>query len=79
MVLVGLPAMILSGLAMSPTVAVGWPWIQALFGGSQSARSIHFLVLCALALFLLVHLAMVVLTGFTRQMRAITIGGRHGA
>jgi thiosulfate reductase cytochrome b subunit len=77
-VLIGLPAMILSGLAMSPTVAVGWPWIQALFGGSQTARSVHFLVLCALTLFVIVHLAMVVLTGFARQMRAITIGGRHG-
>jgi thiosulfate reductase cytochrome b subunit len=77
-VLIGLPLMILSGLAMSPTVAAGWPWIQALFGGSQTARSIHFLVLCALALFLLVHLAMVVLTGFGRQIWAMTIGGRHG-
>jgi len=62
---------------MSPTVAAGWPWIQGLFGGSQTARSVHFLVLCALGLFLLVHLVMVVLTGFGRQMRAMTIGGRH--
>jgi thiosulfate reductase cytochrome b subunit len=76
-VVIGLPLMILSGLAMSPTVAAGWPWIQGLFGGSQTARSVHFLVLCALALFLLVHLAMVVLTGFGRQMRAMTVGGRH--
>jgi thiosulfate reductase cytochrome b subunit len=76
--LIGLPLMILSGLAMSPVVAAGWPWIQALFGGSQTARSIHFLILCALTLFLLVHLLMVVLTGFGRQMRAMTFGGgRH--
>jgi thiosulfate reductase cytochrome b subunit len=77
-VLAGLPLMILSGLGMSPTVAAGWPWIQALFGGSQTARSIHFLVLCALVLFLIIHLVMVALTGFGRQMRAITIGGRDG-
>ena len=76
--LLALPVMILSGLGMSPTVAAGWPWIGALFGGSQSARSIHFLALCALTLFLLVHLAMVVLTGFGRQIRAMTIGGGHG-
>ena len=75
--MVGLPLMILSGLAMSPTVAAGWPWIQGLFGGSQTARSIHFLVLCALTLFLLIHLTMVVLTGFGRQMRAITVGWRR--
>jgi thiosulfate reductase cytochrome b subunit len=75
---IGLPVMILSGLGMSPTVSAGWPWIQALFGGSQTARSIHFLVLCALFLFLLIHLTMVVLTGFGRQMWAMTLGGRHG-
>jgi thiosulfate reductase cytochrome b subunit len=75
--ILGLPLMILSGLAMSPTVASGWPWIQALFGGSQTARSIHFLILCALTLFLLVHLVMVVLTGFGRQLRAMTWGSRH--
>ena len=79
MVLAGLPLMILSGLGMSPTVAAGWPWIQALFGGSQSARSIHFLVLCGLILFLLVHLVMVILTGFGRQMRAMIWGSRHAA
>ena len=37
--------------------------------------TICFLVLCALTLFLLVHLVMVGLTGFRRQMRAITLGG----
>ena len=76
--LAALPLMILSGLAMSPAVAAGWPWIQGAFGGSQTARSIHFLVLCALVLFLLVHLAMVGLTDFGRQMHAMTWGVRHG-
>jgi thiosulfate reductase cytochrome b subunit len=75
---IGLPVMILSGLAMSPVVGSTWGWIPALFGGSQTARSIHFLVLCALALFLLAHLAMTVLTGFGRHMRAMTLGGRRG-
>jgi thiosulfate reductase cytochrome b subunit len=75
---VGLPLMILSGLAMSPVVGASWPRIPALFGGSQTARSVHFLILIALLLFLLIHLTMVVLTGFRRQMRAMTIGGAHG-
>jgi thiosulfate reductase cytochrome b subunit len=74
-VFLALPLIILSGLAMSPAVGAGWPLIPAIFGGSQSARSIHFLLLCALALFLLVHLAMVLLTGFRRQLRAMTLGG----
>ncbi|MBW8815183.1 MAG: cytochrome b/b6 domain-containing protein [Caulobacterales bacterium] len=76
--LVALPVMILSGLAMSPTVGAAWPWLPTIMGGSQSARSIHFLLLCALILFLLVHLAMVVLTGAGAQLRAITWGRRHG-
>lgn len=74
---IALPTMILSGLAMAPAVGAAWPWIPALFGGSQSARSIHFLTLCALALFLAVHLAMVALTGPARQLAAMTLGRRH--
>jgi thiosulfate reductase cytochrome b subunit len=76
-VFIALPLVILSGLAMSPAVGAGWPIIPAIFGGSQSARSIHFLLLCALALFLLVHLAMVALTGAWRQLSAMTFGGRR--
>ncbi|HEX2815519.1 MAG TPA: cytochrome b/b6 domain-containing protein [Phenylobacterium sp.] len=76
-VLVALPVMILSGLAMSPAVNAAWPILSTIFGGTQSARSIHFLVLCGLALFLAVHLAMVALTGFWRQLRAMTFGSRH--
>jgi len=72
-----LPLAILSGLGMSPAIGAAWPLVPAIFGGSQSARSVHFLLLCALALFLLVHLAMVVLTGAWRQLRAMTFGGRR--
>ncbi len=76
-IFVALPVMILSGLAMSPAVGAGWPWIPALFGGSQSARSVHFIVLCGLGLFLLAHLAMVALTGAWRQLKGMTFGGRR--
>lgn len=77
-ILIGLPVMIASGLAMSPAVSAAWPIFPAMFGGSQSARSIHFLMLCALAVFLVVHLAMVALTGAGRQLRAMTIGLKTG-
>jgi thiosulfate reductase cytochrome b subunit len=76
-VFVALPLAILSGLAMSPAVGAGWPIVPAIFGGSQTARSIHFLLLCALVLFLLVHLAMVAVTGAWRQLSAMTFGGRR--
>ena len=71
---VALPVMILTGLSMSPAVAAGWPWLPSLFGGTQSARTIHFLFLCLIALFLAAHLLMVVMSGLGRQLRAMTWG-----
>jgi thiosulfate reductase cytochrome b subunit len=74
-VLIALPLMLLTGLAMSPAVTAAYPGLLDLFGGSQSARTIHFFVFAALVLFLVVHVTMVALTGFRRQMRAMTFGG----
>jgi thiosulfate reductase cytochrome b subunit len=74
-VLIALPLMTITGLAMSPAVTAAYPGLLDLFGGSQSARTIHFFVFAILVLFLIVHLAMVALSGFRRQMRAITFGG----
>ena len=73
-ILIALPLMVLTGLAMSPAVTAAYPGLLDLFGGSQSARTIHFFVFAALMLFLIVHLVMVALSGFARQMRAMTIG-----
>jgi thiosulfate reductase cytochrome b subunit len=73
-VFVLLPLMVLTGLAMSPAVTAACPGLLDLFGGSQSARTIHFFAFVALVLFLIVHIAMVALTGFRRQMRVMTIG-----
>ena len=73
-VFAALPVMTLTGLSMSPAVAAAWPWLPSLFGGTQSARTIHFLFLCLIALFLAAHLLMVVLSGFGRQVRAMTLG-----
>ena len=39
-----LPLVILTGLTMSPGMNAAWPWLLDLFGGRQSARSIHFIV-----------------------------------
>lgn len=73
-IFLALPLMVLTGLAMSPAVTAAYPGLSDLFGGSQSARTIHFFVFVALVLFFVVHLVMVALTGFRRQMRAITFG-----
>jgi thiosulfate reductase cytochrome b subunit len=45
-----------------------------LFGGYQSARTVHFFGFAALVLFLVAHVAMVILTGFRRQLRAMILG-----
>ena len=71
-----LPVMVLTGLSMSPAVAAALPWLPSLFGGTQSARTIHFLFLCLIGLFLIAHLLMVALSGLGRQLRAMTFGGR---
>lgn len=73
-VFVALPLTVLTGLTMSPAVTAAFPALLDLFGGSQSARTVHFFAFAALVLFIVVHVAMVVLTGFTRQIRAMTIG-----
>ena len=52
-----IPLMILAGLTLSPAMAAAWPWLLDLFGGRQSARSIHFIAAFLLVLFVLVHLA----------------------
>ena len=50
-----LPAMMLSGLTMSPAVTAVFPFLLDLFGGWQSARTIHFLTANLIVLFVLVH------------------------
>jgi thiosulfate reductase cytochrome b subunit len=72
--LIALPFMVLTGLTMSPAVTAAYPWLLDVFGGQQSARTLHFFGFTALALFLVVHVAMVILTGFGKQMRAMIVG-----
>lgn len=74
-VLVGLiPLLILTGLTMSPGVNAAWPWLLDLFGGRQSARSIHFLCATAMLLFIVVHLIMVLLAGPFNEIRSMITG-----
>ena len=72
------PMVIWTGLAMSPAVVSAFPAAVTVFGGQQSARTIHFFVSVFLVLFLVVHIAMVCFAGFRSRMRAM-ITGRAGA
>jgi thiosulfate reductase cytochrome b subunit len=69
-----LPLIVLTGLTMSPGVNAAWPWLLALLGGRQSARSIHFLCAFGLVLFIIVHLLMVVLAGPFNEVRSMITG-----
>jgi thiosulfate reductase cytochrome b subunit len=68
-----LPFTAITGLAMSPAIAAAVP-LPAIFGGVQSARTLHFAAFVILIGFLLVHVLMIVKSGFWRQMRAMTFG-----
>jgi thiosulfate reductase cytochrome b subunit len=69
-----LPLAVITGLSMSPAITAAYPFLLKMFAGAQSARTIHFFISNALVLFLIVHVVMVVRSGFKQQMRAITMG-----
>ena len=68
------PCMIISGLTMSPAITAVFPFLLKSSGGFQSARTSHFLLSWALELFLIVHLVMIILSGFKQQLRRMIIG-----
>lgn len=80
-----IPLMIMTGLSMSPGMNAALPWLPELFGGRQSARSIHFLGMSMILIFVVVHLVMVLLAGPIRLISGMIAGGsvktegaRHG-
>jgi thiosulfate reductase cytochrome b subunit len=72
--LVLLPLMVLSGLTMSPGMNAAAPFLLDLFGGRQSARTVHFITASLVVLFVLVHLAMVLLSGVWNNLRSMITG-----
>ena len=71
--LILLPLAILTGLAMSPGFDAAVP-VSSWFGGRQSARSLHFIATGGFALFIVVHLVMVVLAGPFNEVRSMITG-----
>ncbi|MGJ9419106.1 cytochrome b/b6 domain-containing protein [Massilia sp. CMS3.1] len=69
-----LPLIVLMGMAMSPmlnSLMTGW---VDLFGGRQSARSIHFIVACLLLVFVLIHVFEVIVSGLWNHLRSMITG-----
>jgi thiosulfate reductase cytochrome b subunit len=72
--LVIFPLIILTGITMSPGMNAAWPWLLDVFGGRQTARTIHFVCMALLVGFFLIHIFMVVAAGPLNEMRSIITG-----
>ncbi len=73
------PFLILTGLAQSPAVTANFPAYSRLFGGRQKARSLHFLGLVAMVLFIIGHTTMVFVTGPKDNFGNIMFGQHHAS
>jgi thiosulfate reductase cytochrome b subunit len=74
LIFVYVPFMILSGIAQSPGFTAAMPWLLDLFGGRQSARTLHTIGTVALVLFVVVHVLEIALAGFFSKVRSMIIG-----
>lgn len=72
-----LPLMIFTGMAMSPAMDAAWPFLSEMFGGRQSARSIHFIVAWLLFGFFVLHVILVLLNRPIRHIGQMITGGRR--
>jgi thiosulfate reductase cytochrome b subunit len=68
------PFVVLTGLTMSPTIDSAFPQLLWLFGGRQSARTIHFICAFSFLGFFIVHIVMVVLSGTWNNIRSMITG-----
>ncbi len=68
------PLIVLTGLTMSPGMDAAWPWLLDVFGGRQTARTIHFVVMVLLVVFFIVHIVMVLLAGPINELRSMITG-----
>ncbi len=73
-VVVAFPVLVLAGLTMSPAMDAAFPWLVPLFHGRQSARTVHFVLAACLVAFVVVHIAMVLLSGVFNNMRSMITG-----
>lgn len=69
-----LPLMIVTGLAMSPSMNAAVPFLTDMLGGRQTARTIHFATMLLLVAFFLVHMLMILAAGPINELRSIITG-----
>ena len=68
------PLIILTGFSMSPGIDSTLPWLLDLFGGRQTARTIHFITMSLFVAFFIIHIAMVLAAGPINELRSIITG-----
>jgi thiosulfate reductase cytochrome b subunit len=68
------PVMILAGLAMSPRLDASYPILLEIFGGRQSARTIHFIIAFSFLGFVVIHLVMVLVSDVWNNLRSMVTG-----
>lgn len=59
---------------MSPALIARFPWYPRLFGGRQVARSLHFLGLVTLLLYIIVHITLVLVVHFFHNIGNMVFG-----
>jgi thiosulfate reductase cytochrome b subunit len=70
------PLVTWTGLDMSPAFVSAFPAAVTVFGGQQSARTVHFFVSIFLFLFLVVHVVMICRAGFRKRMQGMITGNQ---
>lgn len=68
------PLIIVTGLSMSPGANAMMPWLNDLFGGRQTARTIHFLCMLGFVGFFIIHMLMILAAGPLNELRSIVTG-----
>lgn len=74
MIFAVLPLVISTGLTMSPGFDAIAPFLLTLFGGRQSARTIHFICANLIVLFVMVHVVEVFIAGPWNEIRSMVTG-----
>jgi thiosulfate reductase cytochrome b subunit len=59
---------------MSPGMDAAFPMLIDMFGGRQSARTIHFIAASGIVLFFVVHIVMVLISGVWNNLRSMVTG-----
>lgn len=68
------PLIVLTGLTMSPTMDAAFPFLTWMFGGRQSARTIHFIVAFSFFGFFIVHILLLLLSHPINGLKSMITG-----